>query len=85
MYLGGRRMQRMTYLDVGYRYGATPGERELRAIDGMREVYGIRKVDFQEKDRTVRVEYDASRLSEGAVCKLLRQAGIDVKDRLVLA
>jgi len=75
----------MTYLDVAYRYGATPGEREMRAIDGMREVYGIRKVDFQEKDRTVRVEYDASRLNESAVAKLLRQAGIDLLERLTLA
>ena len=75
----------MTYLDVAYRYGATPGEREMRAIDGMREVYGIRRVDFKEKDRVVRVEFDASRLSEDIVAKLLRQAGIDVRDRLALA
>jgi hypothetical protein len=75
----------MTYLDIAYRYGTTPGEREMRAIDGMREVYGIRKVDFVEKDRTVRVEYDASRLNESAVAKLLRQAGIDVLERLTLA
>ena len=75
----------MTYMDVAYRYGATPGEREMRAIDGMREVYGIRKVDFQEKDKTLRVEYDASRLNEDAVAKLLRQAGIDVCKRLALA
>jgi hypothetical protein len=32
----------MTYLDAVFRYGAVPGETELRAIDGMREVYGIR-------------------------------------------
>jgi len=75
----------MTYMDVAYRYGATPQEREMRAIDGMREVYGIRKVDFQEKDKTVRVEYDASRLNERAIAKLLRQAGIDVLERLTLA
>jgi hypothetical protein len=75
----------MTYLDVAYRYGATPGEREMRAIDGMREVYGIRKVDFREAERIVRVEFDASRLNEEVVAKLLRQAGIDVRDRLALA
>ena len=34
----------MTYLDVVFRYGAVPGENELRAIDGMREVYGVRRV-----------------------------------------
>jgi hypothetical protein len=75
----------MTYLDIAYRYGATPGEREMRAIDGMREVYGIRKVDFNESERLVRVEFDASRLNTDAVAKLLRQAGIDLRDRLALA
>jgi hypothetical protein len=75
----------MTYLDVAYRYGATPGEREMRAIDGMREVYGIRRVDFNETEKRVRVEFDASRLTEDAVAKLLRQAGIDLRDRLALA
>jgi hypothetical protein len=74
----------MTYLDVAYRYGASPGEREMRAIDGMREVYGIRKVDFKEKEKTVRVEFDASRLTEDAVAKLLRQAGIALRERLAL-
>ena len=75
----------MTTLDVAFRYGSVPGEREMRAIDGVREVYGIRKITFQEKARTVRVEFDASRLKEDAVAKLLRQAGIDLLERLALA
>ncbi len=75
----------MTYLEVAYRYGAAPGERALQAIDGMREVYGVRKIVFHDKDRTVRVEFDASRLTEDAVAKMLRQAGIDVRDKLALA
>jgi hypothetical protein len=74
----------MTYLDVAYRYGASPGEREMRAIDGVREVYGVRKIEFDEKERNVRVEFDASRLNENAVAKLLRQAGIDVREKLAL-
>jgi hypothetical protein len=75
----------MTYLDVVFHYVSLPGENELRAIDGMREVYGIRNVRFNEKDRTVRVGYDASRLKQDAVAKLLRQAGIDVDETVVLA
>jgi hypothetical protein len=75
----------MTYLDVVYRYGLHPGERELRAVDGMREVYGILKVEFNEKERTVRVRFDASRMKEDGVTRLLRQAGIDVKEKLALA
>ncbi len=34
----------MTYLDVVFSYGSLPGENELRAIDSMREVYGVRRV-----------------------------------------
>jgi len=75
----------MTYLDVVFNYGAIPGENELRAIDSMREVYGIRSVEFNPGQRTVRVEYDASRLKQPAVARLLRQAGIDVREAVALA
>ena len=75
----------MTYLDVVFSYGSQPGETQMRAIDSMREVYGIRRVRFNQKDRTVRVEFDASRLKQDAVAKLLRQAGIDVQEPVILA
>ena len=73
----------MTLVELYFSYGQTPGEAEARAVDGVREVYGIRRVSFDEKKRTVRVEYDASRLSESVVLGLLRRAGIDVRDRAV--
>jgi hypothetical protein len=75
----------MTYLDVVFRYGTAPGENALRAIDGMREIYGVRRVQFSERERTVRVEFDASRLKTDAVARLLRQAGVDVREPLALA
>ncbi|HZQ94700.1 MAG TPA: hypothetical protein VFA67_06790 [Candidatus Sulfotelmatobacter sp.] len=75
----------MTYLDVVFQYASLPGERELQAIDSMREVYGIRRVQFDDKNKTVRVEFDASRLKQDAVAKLLRNAGIDVGDQVALA
>jgi len=75
----------MTYLEAAFRYQTTPGEAELRAIDTVREVYGIQRIQFNEKERTVRVTFDASRMKAGAVAKLLREAGIDVQDQLVLA
>jgi copper chaperone CopZ len=75
----------MTYLDVVFNYGAIPGENEMRAIDSMREVYGIRRVQFNAKQRTVRVEFDASRLKQDAVVKLLRNAGVDVREQVALA
>lgn len=74
----------MTYLDIMFHYSSIPGERELRAIDGMREVYGIQRVRFNEKDRIVQVQFDASRMKKDAVAKLLRQAGVDVGEPVAL-
>ena len=74
----------MTYLDIVFRYSAIPGENEMRAIDAMREVYGIRRVQFNEKEGTVRVEFDASRLKQDGVARLLRNAGVDIGEPLLL-
>ena len=75
----------MTTVDVAFRYGKQPGPDELRAIDALREVYGVRRVVFTEKDSIVRVEFDASRMKEDTIAGLLRRAGIDLKEKLALA
>ncbi len=75
----------MTAVDVVFRYGRPPGPAEMRALDSMREVYGIRKISFNEAEQSVRVEYDASRLTENVVAGLLRRAGMDLKGKLALA
>ncbi len=74
----------MTALDVVFRYGATPAEAAIRAIAPLRDVYGIRRVRFDAKERTVQVEYDASRLNQNTVAALLRRAGIDLQERIAL-
>ena len=50
----------------------------------MREVYGIRRLAFDEAARTVRVEFDATRLNEDTVASLLRGAGLDLRERIAL-
>jgi hypothetical protein len=75
----------MTQLEVAYRYGRSPLETELRAVDAMREVYGVRRITFHETERIVRVEFDASRFKEPVVAGLLRGAGLDIQERLILA
>ena len=75
----------MTQLDVSFRYANRPNEAIMRAIDNMREVYGIRRVKFNEKDQIVRVEFDASRLNEPVVANLLRKAGLAIGEKLLLA
>jgi hypothetical protein len=47
-------------------------------------VYGIRRLRFNEAERTVRVEYDATRLNEETVAALLRRAGLEINGKLAL-
>jgi len=75
----------MTYLDVSFRYDKAPTTPTMRAIDSLREVYGIRHIQFNEAERTLRVEYDASRLKEETVAALLRRTGLDLGTKLELA
>jgi hypothetical protein len=75
----------MTQMEVAYRYGSVPGEAEMRALDSVREVYGVRRMQFDSKERIVRVEFDASRFKEPVIAGLLRQAGLDIQEKLVLA
>ena len=74
----------MTPVDVIFRYDQPPNPPTLRAIQGLREVYGIRRIQFDEREHTVRVEFDASRLSELIVAGLLRRAGLDLGEKLAL-
>ena len=74
----------MTTVDAVFKYGLPPGEDEFRALSDAREVYGIRKVTFDEKEHTVRVEYDATRLNSDTVANLLRNAGWDIEEKVIL-
>jgi hypothetical protein len=74
----------MTTVDVVFKYGLPPGETEMRALSDAREVYGIRKISFNEKDQTIRVEFDATRLKDYDVANLLRNAGLDIESKVAL-
>jgi hypothetical protein len=74
----------MTQLDVMYRYGAAPTEAATMALGRVREVYGIRRMTVDEGSKTVRIEYDATRLTEPIVHQLLRRSGLDVVERVSL-
>jgi hypothetical protein len=74
----------MTAVEVLFRYGMSPGEMEMGALGQVSDVYGIRRVRFNELERTIRVEYDATRLNESSVEKLLRSAGFDIREKLAL-
>ena len=54
------------------------------ALSGAREVYGIRRLNFDREARTVLVEYDATRLNGAMVAGLLRRAGLEITEELPL-
>ena len=75
----------MTAIEVAFKYAQKPGPAESRALDAVREVYGIRKIRFLEAESVIRVEYDRTRLNDDSVAALLRRAGLDLTEKLVLA
>lgn len=74
----------MTQLEVLYRYEMHPTEAAMAGIGAMRQVYGVRKIVFDEALKTVRVEYDATRLNKAAVTQMLRRSGIDIVEEIAL-
>jgi hypothetical protein len=70
----------VTTLDAVFRFGRRPDEGVLAALRSVNEVYGIRRIVFDEDAMTVRVEFDATRLTQIVVKQLLRRGGLDVLD-----
>jgi hypothetical protein len=67
----------MTTVEIVVSYTGQPDERALRAVNSVREVYGIRRIVFDKEAASVRVEYDATRLNAAQVRGLLRRAGVN--------
>jgi hypothetical protein len=74
-----------TNLDVLYRYQLHPTEAAMIALGKVRGVYGIRKIALDEQQKTMRVEFDFTRLNRDVVAELLRSAGIDIVEEISLS
>jgi len=74
----------MTAVEVLFRYGTPPSEQQMAALGLTSDVYGVRRIQFNEPERTIRIEYDATRLNDAMIEKLLRSAGFDIRERLAL-
>lgn len=74
----------MTNVDIEFRCAEQPSESVLFALAGAREVYGIRQLTFDRQAKTVRVEYDATRLDGNVVASLLRRAGLELLEQVPL-
>jgi hypothetical protein len=68
----------MTTVEILYRYAAAPTEQVATALARARDVYGIRQLSFDRQARTLRIEFDATRLNPAAVTKLIRETGLEI-------
>jgi len=62
---------------------AAHGDHHL-ALAATKDVYGIRRLSFDRAARTLRVEFDATRLNAATVTQLVRKAGLDLDEELPL-
>jgi hypothetical protein len=74
----------MTTVEILYRYTAAPTEQVATALAHARDVYGIRQLNFDRTARTLRIEFDATRLNAAAVTKLVRETGLELEEELPL-
>lgn len=72
----------MTTVEILYRLSALPNESVAFALAGARDVYGIRRIHIDSQAKTLRVEFDATRLNPATVTKLLRSTGIEIAEEL---
>lgn len=66
----------MTVVQTTFVYAWQPDACTLRAVDQIREVYGVRQFTIDERAHMLQVEYDASRLTKDDLVALFRDAGI---------
>ena len=72
----------MTYLEVVYSYQTPPGEAELRAIDSVREVYGIQRIQFNEKGQNDKLKNAAIQDRGGKLLTVAPKAASNAKAEL---
>jgi len=75
----------MTTVEILFRYLAPPDESVALALAGTRDVYGIRQVKLDPTARTVRLEYDATRLNAATVARLIRMTGLEIAEEVPLS
>jgi hypothetical protein len=74
----------MTTVEILFRYAVAPTEVQMMALGHARDVYGIRRMSVDREARTLRVEYDATRLNAAMVTQIVRRAGVQIAEELPL-
>ena len=74
----------MTTVEILFRYAAPPTEKVALALAHARDVYGMRSLVIDRGAQTVRVEFDATRLTPTVVANLLASSGLQLSEELSL-
>jgi hypothetical protein len=74
----------MTTVEILFRFAAPPTEQVALALAHARDVYGIRSLVLDRTAHTVRVEFDATRLTPAVVANLLSASGLQLTEKLSL-
>ena len=74
----------MTTVEILFRFSAPPTEQVALALARARDVYGIRSLTLDRQANTVRVEFDATRLTPAVVSNLLSAAGLQIAGEVPL-
>ena len=72
----------MTTVEILLSYTTPPTELASFALASAKDVYGIRRLSFDHAAHTLRIEYDATRLTAAAITKLVREAGLEIDEEL---
>ena len=75
----------MTTVEILLTYATPPSHSVTLALARTKDVYGIRRLSFDHAARTLRIEYDATRLNAAAVSKLVREAGLELAPEIAQA
>ncbi len=72
----------MTLVEITYELQSPLQPKQLRALGGFSNTYGLRRFRVDEERKLLTFEYDASRLIETEVTHVLREARIPVMRRV---
>jgi hypothetical protein len=72
----------MELADATFFYRVPLRERTWQAVDDVRDVFGIHRLSFDDNTQAVHVEYDPSELTLGDLAALLRDTGLDIREKV---
>ena len=73
----------MTTVVAWFNYQETLGLKQAQKLGESYTHLGVRKIIIDERERTLTVEYDATRMDRNGVAALLRQRGVPLAEPAV--